>query len=368
MLQQLGYIKQIDGLRAIAVLMVVVFHWFAGGSITKSGIGLMGVDIFFVISGFLITRILLVYKFNKEKGFDSHSKWHILGRFMYRRALRIFPAYFLLLFVLYHISYFLPNTLKADWGWYVGYLQNFLFYIRQSWAIGKVSPFWTLAVEEQFYLFWPFVILFAPTKKVSITILFLFLAGFFSIHVLPLLLVKKQMVDVLTPTCLHAFAAGAYVSWLHLNKSAVLNKSTIFLLTGSILLMISLFCHFSDINLVLDHRTLVSLGTAGLLVYILKNTQGGFGHYVLGNPVLVAIGKISYGIYLYHNFIPGYLIGIRNWLVKSHHDSWVLTYFPDLSKGVFLFYTECFVLLFIISYCSFKFFEQPLLTFKNKVA
>ena len=164
MLQQLGYIKQFDGLRAIAVLMVVVFHWFAGGWITKSGIGLMGVDIFFALSGFLITRILLVYKFNQDAGYDKHSKWHILGRFIYRRALRIFPVYFLLLFVLYHISYFLPNTLKADWGWYVSYLQNFLFYIRQSWAIGKVSPFWTLAVEEQFYMFWPLLILFVPTR------------------------------------------------------------------------------------------------------------------------------------------------------------------------------------------------------------
>ncbi|MFM1963908.1 MAG: hypothetical protein RLZZ172_2753 [Bacteroidota bacterium] len=134
MLEQLGYIRQIDGLRAIAVLMVVFFHWFAGGWVTKSGIGLMGVDIFFALSGFLITRILLVYKYNHDAGYDKRSKWHIVGMFIYRRALRIFPVYFLLLFVLYRISYILPNTLKTEWGWYVSYMQNFLFYIRQSWV------------------------------------------------------------------------------------------------------------------------------------------------------------------------------------------------------------------------------------------
>lgn len=368
MLQQLGYIKQIDGLRAIAVLMVVVFHWFPRGWVTESALGLMGVDIFFVISGFLITRILLVYKYNKEAGFDNYSKWHILGRFMYRRSLRIFPAYFLLLFVLYHISYFLPNTLKLDWGWYVGYLQNFLFYIRQSWAIGKLSHFWTLAVEEQFYLFWPMVILFVPVKREKITILLLFLFGFLSIHLLPLILQKKEQVDILTPTCLHAFALGAIVAWAHLNHSVGFNKSAIYLISGLTLMFFSFVSSLFEINVFIDHRTLVAFGTAGLLGFVLGSQKSGFGRYFLGNAVLVAIGKISYGIYLYHNFIPGYLKGIRNWLVKRHSDSWILHYFPDVNKGVLLFYTECFVLLFLIALCSYRFFEKPLLAFKNKIA
>lgn len=368
MLQQLGYIKQIDGLRAIAVLMVVVFHWFPRGWVTESALGLMGVDIFFVISGFLITRILLVYKYNQEAGVDKYNKWHILGRFMYRRALRIFPAYFLLLFILYQISYFLPNTLKFDWVWYVSYLQNFLFYIRQAWAVGKLSHFWTLAVEEQFYLFWPLIILFVNVRRERITILFLFLIGILSIHFLPLVLPKKQLVDILTPTCLHAFALGAIVSWMHLNKYTYLHKSTIYLIVGMSIILFSLVCHLIDINPVLDHRTLVSLGTAGIIMFILNNNHSFFGHYVLGNQVLVYIGKISYGIYLYHNFIPGYLKGIRIWLAKSHPDTWVMHYFPDINKGVVLFYTECFALLFLIAFCSYRFFEKPLLAFKNKVA
>jgi len=172
--QQLGYIRQIDGIRAIAVMMVVIFHWFAGGMVTQSGMGLMGVDMFFALSGFLITRILLVYKWNQENGIDPHRRLHLVGRFMYRRALRIFPAFFFLFFIFYNVIYFLSNTLKTGWGWYLTYLQNFLFYIKQSWAIGKLCPFWTLAVEEQFYLFWPLVVLFVPAKRIGLAIGLLF--------------------------------------------------------------------------------------------------------------------------------------------------------------------------------------------------
>lgn len=350
------------------MMMVVVFHWFSGGLITQSGIGTIGVDIFFALSGFLITRILLVYRYNNENGIDSHGKWHLMARFMFRRALRIFPAYFILLFVLYHLSHFLPNSLKDDWGWFATYLQNFIFYIRQSWPMGKVSPFWTLAVEEQFYLFWPLVILFLPLKRLGWAIGVLFAIGFLSSKILPIVLVKKNMVDILTPTCLHAFAAGAAVAWFHLNKPNFLKKATSFFYIGIALILISLLGRLLTFNLVIDHRTLVAVGTSCIIVYVLSKPEGVFGNYVLGNKVMVAIGKISYGIYLYHNFIPAYLKGIRIWLVKRNSDNWILSYFPDLTKNPIFFYAECFILLFLLSFCSYTFLEKPLMSFKNKIA
>jgi len=366
--QQLGYIKQIDGIRAIAVMMVVIFHWFAGGMVTQSGIGSIGVDIFFSLSGFLITRILLVYRYNNENGTDPHGKWHLVARFMYRRALRIFPPYFLLLFVVFRLNHFLPNTLKVDWGWYVAYLQNFLFYIRQSWPIGKVSPFWTLAVEEQFYLFWPLVILFLPLKRLGWAIGLLFTIGFLCYHMMPLVLAKKSMVDVLTPTCLHAFAAGAAVAWFHLNKPNLLNKSSSFLYIGFALILFSILGRLFAFYMLIDHRSLVALGTSCIIVYVLNKPEGGFGKNVIGNPAMVAIGKISYGIYLYHNFIPSYLKGIRVWLVKRNPDFWLLNCFPDHVRSPIFFYMECFILLFLLSFCSFRFFEKPLMSLKNKIS
>jgi peptidoglycan/LPS O-acetylase OafA/YrhL len=88
----------------------------------------------------------------------------------------------------------------------------------------------------------------------------------------------------------------------------------------------------------------------------------------LGNPFLVGIGKISYGIYLYHNFIPVYLKGIRGRLVKLHPDSGLLPFIPDSGNSFFQFYAVCFALLFLLAFCSFRFFEQPLLALKNKIS
>ena len=365
-MQQLGYIKQIDGLRAIAVMMVVVFHWFAGGVITQSGMGTIGVDMFFTLSGFLITRILLVYRWNHDQGIDIKNKFYSVFRFMYRRSLRIFPAYFLILFIAYWFMFFLKNTLHTDLYWYLLYVQNFLFYFRQDWAIGKLSPYWTLAVEEQFYLIWPWLMLFVPVKRILMIIFSFLLIGIVSYHVLPLILERKLMFDILTPTCLHAFAAGSLVAYFHLdNPKYFEGKQNYFLLGGFIFIFISIFSRLNDLNVFIDQRSLVSIGTALILCYLLGGSFGFFGNHIIGNPIFVNIGKVSYGIYLYHNFIPSILMGIRKWLEKKQPHSSVLSIMPDISKGIFLFYLECFLLLFLIAWCSFHFFERPILKLKN---
>ena len=139
-LDKLSYIPVFDGCRGIAVLLVVVMHVYG------LPLGWLGVDVFFVLSGFLITRILL-----NTKDCDGYLK-----TFYARRFLRIFPVYYLTLLVVALVAV-KPEHMGRMW-WYVGYLSNFIW-LQPGADVGTLAHTWSLAVEEQFYIFWPFLVL-----------------------------------------------------------------------------------------------------------------------------------------------------------------------------------------------------------------
>src|SRR3954467_9507010 len=158
---RLGYIPALDGLRALAVVAVLLYHadqkWIPGG--------FLGVDVFFVISGYLITCLLL-------------SDWQQTGgvglkRFWYRRARRLLPALFAMLFVvsLYAIL-FLPDVLSQLRGEVISallYVENWflvfrnLSYFQSAGRPPLLQHVWSLAVEEQYYLFWPLILVVVLT-------------------------------------------------------------------------------------------------------------------------------------------------------------------------------------------------------------
>lgn len=147
------YFPELDGIRAIAVLSVISFHASSsvpGESIlaTALGVGWAGVDLFFVLSGFLITGILL----------DTKTSPRALGNFYARRVLRIFPLYYASLLVIYHLMPALHRLKNApeEW-WYWLYVSNWS--PSTGTAHAWLTHFWSLAIEEQFYLMWPFVVL-----------------------------------------------------------------------------------------------------------------------------------------------------------------------------------------------------------------
>lgn len=168
-------IPSLEGVRGLAFLTVHVFHSFAfgpflgsvpGGGLYAYGaqLGWIGVDLFFVLSGFLITGILLRTK--------DEAGW--AGRYYLRRALRIMPAYFI---VLLGTLYALPALMtslepiaqvpKENLGWYATFTHNLLNLRYDGWPPGDelVGQLWSLAVEEQFYLFWPFAVFFLDLRK-----------------------------------------------------------------------------------------------------------------------------------------------------------------------------------------------------------
>jgi peptidoglycan/LPS O-acetylase OafA/YrhL len=147
-----GRVRQLDGLRAIAVLWVVLFHLNIG----VGRAGLYGVDIFFVLSGFLITGVLL----GERERHGSYS----LPRFYARRILRLYPALVVLVLVLSLDGPFFSTD--KSWGswlqasaWTLSYTSNFAVLVQQQFDLGALGPTWSLAVEEQFYLLWPLVLL-----------------------------------------------------------------------------------------------------------------------------------------------------------------------------------------------------------------
>lgn len=295
--------RQLDALRAIAVSLVIVEHY--GGAQVNAyfpvSAGSLGVGCFFALSGFLITGILL-------ESFDRHANNKALAwrTFYLRRAARLIPAYSLVLFVLVALSI---EPVASSWPWHAAYLTNVWI------ALGNPSNvFWSLAVEEQFYLLWPFAVAFAPRRYLPATAIGL-IATTLVLKVLVVALGLPRMdlgrllplnFELLVMGCLLAMAS--YRSgWA--NQFGWYSGRTARLFTAAAWLCLGLAVASWAI---LGERSMVRYYTNSVLcgvffVWLIVNAAIGFKGPVgrlLDNRWLQAMGTISYGLYLLHNWMP----------------------------------------------------------------
>lgn len=351
----MNYIKQLDSLRAIAVLLVIMTHWFPEGHPLNTYTSFFnGVDIFFALSGFLITRILLNNRIEAEQ--TGQAKTSVLKNFFMRRTLRIFPVYYLLIAFLFIMGPKTATDIRENIVYFLTYTSNFYFY-SNDWD-GILSHLWSLSVEEQFYLLWPWLMLFTKRRFLLPTIILAALVG-----------VLGQMIfpnsDILTFSCFDGFGIGALLAWGAAYRPAALKKlRTPSLFIAIVCCLLQAVRVFSESTITpLPSRTLTALCIGVLILHLLlKNDESKkFGGFLLNNKGLIFIGKISYGIYLYHLLIP-HFAGMILYRLFGFQT-------PEATEFTFyLLQLGYFGLLLLMAYASWKLIEAPILKYKDKFA
>lgn len=301
------YYKQLDSLRAISIILVIIQHWYPETLVSKFFLpGMIGVNTFFVISGFLISDILIANRLIAEKRGIKKSK--VLFSFYIRRFLRIFPIYYLTLFFLLYINLF--HIRDTQW-WYISYTMNWNMYLTNSWML--FGHIWSLCVEEQFYLIWPLIMLFIPLKHLKKTILIILIISPVG-RMITFLITKNDFVFALPISSFDGFCIGAILAYLYNFKIKEV-ESSVFKRRIRILSFISLFClitilyfhynnYFSTNIAAYYFQVILFMSLLGYcIVYYITQEVKGFLGYLLQTRLLLFIGKISYSLYLFHNIL-----------------------------------------------------------------
>lgn len=370
-------IPALDGVRGLAVLAVMLYHFsiIGRGSTSTTWLdnvvnglldsGWAGVDLFFVLSGFLITGILL----------DAKSHIGYFKHFYARRALRIWPAYFILVFLLITVLAFLESSLAEPArvlgeriGWYLTFTNNILVTIvdpgltRDQDAAGHL---WSIAIEEQFYLIWPVLVLLLRQRALMVMCGAAIL-GAFAVRV------ALEMSDVaigasvlLMPARMDGFAIGAIVALAVRNPTglAVLRRGVPWIAATSLAMLVALFATLGTLTAddVLTRTfgfSALALLFGSLLVYVVGAREGDPGYGPLVSAPLRALGKYSYALYLFH--VPINVI-LEPKLADMIVDTSV---YGSLLFGQLLFIAIAGITSFVVAWLSWQLVEAPFLRLK----
>jgi peptidoglycan/LPS O-acetylase OafA/YrhL len=291
-----GRMVALDGLRGVAVLLVLVEHFTYNEWVRSWSPGAVGVKTFFVLSGFLITGVLL----------DARARFTVRDatrHFFSRRMLRLVPAFMIaiLLGLLLGIG-----GLRADWPWHVAYLSNVHVWLQENWS--SAGHFWTLALEQQFYLVWfPVVVMLRRRWLLPVVLGLLVAAPLFRSAVMH---GASPFIDVLLPAQSDALAAGALLTLVLRGEvslrvvTEITRPATLWSALAGLFVLLSLPAlgvprpDFVSWVLIPSMIVLCAFGMIATAVTDPDRLA------VLATPVLVKLGTISYGLYIYHYFVP----------------------------------------------------------------
>jgi peptidoglycan/LPS O-acetylase OafA/YrhL len=348
---KLTYYKYLDSLRGIAALMVVIFHFFVSPNVKYltnldffkkiTNVGHHGVSLFFVLSGFVITRILI----------NDRANNNFFSNFYWKRILRIFPLYYTYLIFSYYLVPLFFNENITDFRLqlpYYLYYQN-LFEVIKFDYIGP-GHYWTLMIEEHFYMFWPLFIYFVKPNNLIKYIVFYFLI---------ILLVKYFMlsngfeINHFTLTRVDQLMFGAILSILEFKGFFYKKKALIcFFLIGISLIPISLsisylskqYIYIQDIT----KNSLLGLLFFSILgIFIIVELKYKSSINMIGK-IFQYLGKISFGVYIWHMLVLHILNKI--FIVKI----WYIDFFITM------------ILTIIVAHISYFYFEKYFLEKKDR--
>ncbi|MBC8164348.1 MAG: acyltransferase [Bryobacteraceae bacterium] len=304
-----NYIPSLDGVRGIAICAVLAVHTFAN-MFPGSALGALGVDLFFVLSGFLITGTLLDSKHSPTYFRDFYAK----------RILRLFPVAYLYLLVTAFLFPTLHRMLgtsmpdyAGDWWWYLAYVPN----LKPGQGAGDpyLWHFWSLAVEEQFYMFWPFLVLLLPTRWLFRSCLAMVAASlFFRIYWVGSG-ESIQLVYRNTFARVDAMAIGAAVLLVQRQYQKLLPAVRSISIVAAALFLVTLpILGVSEKSpwMRTGGQTLAGLAFGGLILYATENRY----NWLSWRP-LRQMGKYSYCLYVIHVAVIAHMEWVQAFLTRK---------------------------------------------------
>lgn len=364
----------LDGIRGLAVLMVLVFHFIGTTLVTNSIEGVIvgvtkygsyGVELFFVLSGFLITGIL----------YDTRAKSGYFRNFYMRRALRIFPLYYGVLLLAFVVAPLIPAlrgpTLdslvdRQAWAWL--YAVNIYIAWKGEWSFSYIQHFWSLAVEEHFYLFWPLVVFFLVHRPRALMAVCLgtAAAALLGRLIASLIGLSWWTTYVFTPFRLDGLALGAFIAVAARQPGGMdrLARALPRVTAAASLLFVGTFpwkrlMPGQDVQFIMVLSAgLIQVLLGCLVLWVLTAPSWTLVSRCFRSRGLMFIGTYSYGLYVYHHFLSYYFTTHRTELVIA---GWIGSH----TLAVMLQALVGMAASLAIAYLSYEYFEKRFLQMKR---
>jgi len=366
------HVPELDGVRGIAILPVMALHFIAAQIVVAqngiervaenvTGYGMWGVDLFFVLSGYLITGLLA----------DTRESPKYFSSFYMRRTLRIFPLYYGVILI---IVVLIPRTFLANHApealqirdvqpWLWSYLTNVYIAKQGAFSIPYVSHFWTLAIEEHFYLMWPLIVWYASRRSAIVVAIALSLGALASRLVLSFTTTNEFWAHVFTPCRLDTLCIGAaFALWIRGPQGWAVLRPAVKALPFVVLAMLGLKAFpnqgaFHEVALNIKEFLLAIVCAIFVSTAAWPSGWKPMRAFLRWRPLTV-MGKYSYGLYVFHAIIAAYL-GLHGGV------EYFATLAGSHTAGLFLQALFGCALSLLVAVASYHAYETPFLRLKR---